>query len=232
MVRYFVAIVHEGSFTRAGGESGISQPALSQQIKRFEALIGVTLLKRTTSGPVLTVAGEAMLREGEHLLAAAERALRWTREVAMAVPAERIRAVLRPGHPARVGHRRGAHHRPPRRHRQPRTAPCRVGRPDGVPCLGRRRHRLRPASLAGRGAESPARGVRGPCRRVPGGPPAGRKRRRNARRPNRRADTRRGVQPGLLDRQSPPRRIGPHHRPAGRLDRRGNAAVLLRAGRW
>jgi molybdate transport repressor ModE-like protein len=99
MVRYFVAIAHEGSFTRAAGELGISQPALSQQIKRFEALIGVTLLERTTSGPVLTAAGEAMLREGEHLLAAAERALRWTREVAMAVPAERIRLCFIPGTP-------------------------------------------------------------------------------------------------------------------------------------
>ncbi len=99
MVRYFVAIVHEGSFTRAACALGISQPALSQQIKRFEALIGVTLLERTTSGPVLTAAGEAMAREGEHLLAAAERALRWTREVAMAVPAERIRLCFVPGTP-------------------------------------------------------------------------------------------------------------------------------------
>lgn len=100
MVRYFVAVARGGSFTRAAAELGISQPGLSQQVKRFEQLVGVTLIERSSAGLLLTAAGEAMLREGEHLLAAGERALRWTREVALAGAAQRVRVGFVPGTPA------------------------------------------------------------------------------------------------------------------------------------
>jgi DNA-binding transcriptional LysR family regulator len=99
MVRYFVEVAREGSFTRAAAGLGISQPALSQQVKRFEEQIGVTLVDRTRAGAELTAAGEAMLREGEHLLAAAARAVRWTREMASPASAERVRLGFVPGTP-------------------------------------------------------------------------------------------------------------------------------------
>jgi DNA-binding transcriptional LysR family regulator len=47
----------------------------------------------------LTPAGEALLQEGEHLLAAAERAVRWTLEMADAKDGEIVRLAFVPGTP-------------------------------------------------------------------------------------------------------------------------------------
>ncbi len=56
----FAAVVREGSFTKAAAKLGISQSALSQTIRQFEARLGVRLLARTTRSVAPTEAGDRL----------------------------------------------------------------------------------------------------------------------------------------------------------------------------
>jgi LysR family transcriptional activator of glutamate synthase operon len=58
---YFEAVVRCGGFSRAGEELHIAQPAVSAQVRRLEAELGTTLLRRTTRHVELTAAGELFL---------------------------------------------------------------------------------------------------------------------------------------------------------------------------
>lgn len=58
----FIAVARERSFTRAAARLGISQSALSQIIRSFEAKLGVRLLTRTTRSVSPTEAGERLLQ--------------------------------------------------------------------------------------------------------------------------------------------------------------------------
>ncbi|MDE0652318.1 MAG: LysR family transcriptional regulator [bacterium] len=78
-VRYFVAVAEDLHFGRAADQLFISQPALSQQIKRFEAQIGCALLERSRNGVALTSAGMVFLEEARVLLQQAEAAVARTR---------------------------------------------------------------------------------------------------------------------------------------------------------
>lgn len=55
---YFVAIVEAGSLTKAAEKLFVSQPSLSQYLKRLEANLGVELFDRSTSPLRLTYTGE------------------------------------------------------------------------------------------------------------------------------------------------------------------------------
>jgi len=57
-----IAVAREGSFTKAAGKLGVSQPALSQTVRQIEARLGVRLLNRTTRSISLTEAGERLVR--------------------------------------------------------------------------------------------------------------------------------------------------------------------------
>lgn len=57
----FVAVAREGSFTRAAGFLGVTQPALSQAITGLENRLQIRLLTRTTRSVSLTAAGERLL---------------------------------------------------------------------------------------------------------------------------------------------------------------------------
>lgn len=58
-VKYFLAIARTGNFSRAAGRVHITQPALSQQIRKLEEELGVLLFKRHQQGASLTPAGLA-----------------------------------------------------------------------------------------------------------------------------------------------------------------------------
>ena len=68
-LEYFVAVARHGNFTRAADALWITQSALSQQVRRLEAELGVALLRRTSRGAELTAAGEELLPRAEAILA-------------------------------------------------------------------------------------------------------------------------------------------------------------------
>ncbi|MBR5157772.1 MAG: LysR family transcriptional regulator [Clostridia bacterium] len=59
---YVLAIMEEGSFSKAAEKLYISQPSLSASIKRIEEKISVPLFNRSTSPVTLTEAGEEYVR--------------------------------------------------------------------------------------------------------------------------------------------------------------------------
>lgn len=58
----FIAVARECSFTRAAAQLGVSQSALSHQIRALEAKMGVRLLTRTTRSVSPTDTGERLMR--------------------------------------------------------------------------------------------------------------------------------------------------------------------------
>jgi DNA-binding transcriptional LysR family regulator len=76
-LEYFAAVARHRHFTRAAEALYVTQPALSQQIRRLEAELGLALLRRTSRGVELTAAGADLLGHAERVLAevAAARAV-------------------------------------------------------------------------------------------------------------------------------------------------------------
>lgn len=70
-----IAIVREGSFTRAAAKLGVSQSALSHTIRGLEATLGLRLLTRTTRSVAPTEAGERLIQTVAPRFAEIEEAL-------------------------------------------------------------------------------------------------------------------------------------------------------------
>lgn len=73
-LRYLVALADELHFTRAAQRENVAQPALSQQLRRLEAEVGVPLVHRTTRRVELTEAGDALVRRARRVLAEVDAA--------------------------------------------------------------------------------------------------------------------------------------------------------------
>lgn len=59
-VRYFLALCEEQSFTRAAKRCGVSQPSISNAIRRLEEELGGSLFHRTRGGTKLSPLGVAL----------------------------------------------------------------------------------------------------------------------------------------------------------------------------
>lgn len=79
-LRYFVAVAEELNFGRAAGRMYLSQPALSQQIRKLEHELGVMLFERTKHRVELTEAGRTLLEGARQALVLVEQTARATRE--------------------------------------------------------------------------------------------------------------------------------------------------------
>lgn len=108
----FLAVVAEGSFTRAAKRSGVDKTVLSRRVKRLEESLQVRLLNRTTRSVHVTEAGRALFERaagplGDVLLALGEAndadAARGTVRVATIAPLDAVWAevltTLRAEHP-------------------------------------------------------------------------------------------------------------------------------------
>lgn len=104
-MRYFAGLAQTLHFGRAARQLHVTQPALSQAIRRLETEIGATLLDRTTRRVTLTPAGRRLARDAEHILAAAAESEAAVRRIARgAVDALRLALAhsTPPDLPARV----------------------------------------------------------------------------------------------------------------------------------
>jgi LysR family hydrogen peroxide-inducible transcriptional activator len=68
-LRYFVAVAETGGFVKGAQRCGVTQPSLSQQIRKLENELGVTLFDRSSRGAVATEAGRALLPRAQRILA-------------------------------------------------------------------------------------------------------------------------------------------------------------------
>ncbi|GAC1626064.1 MAG: LysR family transcriptional regulator [Ktedonobacteraceae bacterium] len=64
----FRTVAHHLSYTKAAEALYLSQPAVSQQVKTLELVLGLQLFARSGRGIMLTPAGEELLRHTERLL--------------------------------------------------------------------------------------------------------------------------------------------------------------------
>jgi DNA-binding transcriptional LysR family regulator len=71
-LRYFVAVAEELHFRKAAERLHVAQPAVSEQIRKFEQELGVRLFDRTQRSVALTSAGDALLEQARCVLRHAE----------------------------------------------------------------------------------------------------------------------------------------------------------------
>lgn len=68
-LRTFIAVTRHGTFAAAGERLGLTQSAVSSQIKRLEESLGFALFDRTRRAATLNAAGATTLARAEELLA-------------------------------------------------------------------------------------------------------------------------------------------------------------------
>ena len=67
-LQYFLATAERGSFSAAAHALHLSQPSVSEQVRRLEAELGVALFARVGRGIVLTDAGRTLRPHAEAVL--------------------------------------------------------------------------------------------------------------------------------------------------------------------
>src|SRR5262249_10167540 len=80
LLKAFVAVADQRSFTRAATQLNRTQSAVSMQIKRLEDRLGVTLFYRTKANVELSPAGEGLLGYARRILTLNDEAVARLRE--------------------------------------------------------------------------------------------------------------------------------------------------------
>ncbi len=78
LLRTLIAVVDLRSFTRAAQSLGVTQPAVSAQIKRLQYLLGYEVLDKSAPGVSLTARGEVVVNNARRLLAINDEILQLT----------------------------------------------------------------------------------------------------------------------------------------------------------
>jgi DNA-binding transcriptional LysR family regulator len=86
MLRRFVAVAEDQSFSRAARRLGLAQPPLSRAIRGLEDAIGAPLFTRTTRRVELTAAGRALLDDARAAITGVEAAVHRARRAAARTP--------------------------------------------------------------------------------------------------------------------------------------------------
>jgi DNA-binding transcriptional LysR family regulator len=81
-LRVLREVIARGSFSGAADSLHLSQSAVSQQIAVLEREVGVPLLERTSEGPKLTAAGDALMEHGDAVICRLEEAERELAQIA------------------------------------------------------------------------------------------------------------------------------------------------------
>ncbi len=81
ILRVFMTVHAEKSFSRAATTLGRTQPAISQAVRRLEEAVGAPLFDRATKDGTLTPAGETLLEYARQMLRLAEEAGRAVRDL-------------------------------------------------------------------------------------------------------------------------------------------------------
>jgi len=76
-LKYFLEVARTGNITRASERLGVTQPSITQALKRLEEKTGIILLERSRKGSSLTRQGEGLFKIGERML------LEWERDTRM-----------------------------------------------------------------------------------------------------------------------------------------------------
>lgn len=76
------AVHAEGSVARAAQRLGLSQPSVDYHLKALEQETGVTLVRRTNRGSMLTSAALVLVERGQEILSLAEKAVAEVRDLA------------------------------------------------------------------------------------------------------------------------------------------------------
>ena len=84
----FLAVLEEGGFKRATARLGITQPALSYQIKRLEEELGVQVFRRGPGGITPTEAGRVLCDHAHQVIASVREAHQAVRELSGGVSGE------------------------------------------------------------------------------------------------------------------------------------------------
>jgi DNA-binding transcriptional LysR family regulator len=80
-LRAFVATIETGSFSAAGERLGLTQSAVSRQVRGLERIVGCALLDRGTHGVLVTRAGDVLRGEAQRVLTLAASAIASSRRI-------------------------------------------------------------------------------------------------------------------------------------------------------
>src|SRR5215470_9808269 len=78
LLRTLITVVDLRSFTKAARSLGVTQPAVSAQVKRLQHLLGYDLLDKRTPGVSLTARGEIVVIHARRLLSINDEILQST----------------------------------------------------------------------------------------------------------------------------------------------------------